>query len=100
MDAEVLFLESSDQAPLDARRFTAAVFGRWGVSDDYLARLVVSELVTNAYLHGSGAIILRLSPAGEGGVPLVEVYDESDRLPTVRPENYAAEDGRGLATIA
>jgi hypothetical protein len=56
--------------------------------------------VTNAYLHGEGVIILRLSPAGEAGLPLVEVYDESDRLPVVLPENHASTSGRGLATIA
>lgn len=43
------------------------------------ARLVVSELVTNATLHGRGRCRLRLS-SGEGTVT-VEVRDDGLRLP-------------------
>ncbi|GAA2426323.1 hypothetical protein GCM10010191_43540 [Actinomadura vinacea] len=95
----VLTLESTDRAPSRARGFTATIFTEWGIRDHYLARLVVSELVTNAYMHGEGVIILRLSVAGDG-LPLVEVYDEGDGLPAVLPENHAATNGRGLPTIA
>ncbi|MFC5745932.1 ATP-binding protein [Actinomadura rugatobispora] len=98
-NAPVLILESTDRAPSQARGFTARIFTEWGIHDHYLARLVVSELITNAHLHGAGAIILRLS-IGADGRPLIEVYDAGDRLPDVLPENHAATGGRGLPTVA
>ncbi|MFB4319482.1 ATP-binding protein [Actinomadura sp. 21ATH] len=95
-----VILEPTDKAARYARAFVAGIFAKWGFPDDYLARLVVSELVTNAYRHGQGAIIVRLSIGVPDGLPLIEVYDAGERLPAVLPENHAATGGRGLPTIA
>ncbi|GAA1898738.1 hypothetical protein GCM10009736_78960 [Actinomadura bangladeshensis] len=46
--ASPLVLEPNDQAPRLARRFVAERFAGWGIEDDYVGRLVVCELVTNA----------------------------------------------------
>lgn len=55
-----LVLDATDQAPRLARRFLAQRFREWGIADDYLGRLVVCELVTNAYLHGEAPIVVRV----------------------------------------
>jgi anti-sigma regulatory factor (Ser/Thr protein kinase) len=48
-------------------------------------KLVVSELVANAIMHGDGAITLKVSLAGDGGVR-IEVYDQgTNDWPLVRP---------------
>ncbi|GAA1894310.1 hypothetical protein GCM10009736_73340 [Actinomadura bangladeshensis] len=47
-ETPTLVLEPDDQAPRLARRFLAERFAEWGISDDYVGRVVVSELVTNA----------------------------------------------------
>ncbi|OEV00011.1 ATP-binding protein [Streptomyces nanshensis] len=61
------------------------------------AQLVVSELVTNATLHGKGRCRLRLS-SGEGTVT-VEVRDDGLRLPRIRRPGAERESGRGIAMV-
>ncbi|MFC5754487.1 ATP-binding protein [Actinomadura rugatobispora] len=97
---ETAVFESSDRAPGEARAFVAATFARWGITEHYMARLVVSELVTNAYRYGEGGIGVRLCLGGQHGLPVVEVYDRGSEMLTLLPENHAAINGRGLATIA
>ncbi|TDC44975.1 hypothetical protein E1281_31850, partial [Actinomadura sp. KC345] len=55
-----LVLDPDSDAPRLARRFLAGRFAEWGIEDDYVGRVVVCELVTNAYLHGKGQIVVRL----------------------------------------
>ncbi|MCH6164009.1 ATP-binding protein [Streptomyces marispadix] len=61
------------------------------------ARLVVSELVTNAALHGQGRCRLRLS--SDDGTVTVEVRDDGLRLPHVRRPGRDSESGRGIAMV-
>ena len=95
-----LVLEPNDQAPRLARGFLAARFAEWGIEDDYVGRLVVCELVTNAYLHGEGPIVVRVLRDERDGLPLIEVWDGGAGRPVVRPQNYAAVSGRGLQFMA
>ncbi|MFD0683650.1 ATP-binding protein [Actinomadura fibrosa] len=97
-DVPMLVLGCTDQAPRLARRFLAARFREWGIVDDYIGRLVVCELVTNAYRHGAGPIVVRLSL--DEGQPCVEVWDAGENHPVVRPQNCAATSGRGLHMLA
>jgi anti-sigma regulatory factor (Ser/Thr protein kinase) len=60
-------------------------------------RIVVSELVTNATVHGRGRCRLRLS-SGEGTVT-VEVRDDGLWLPRMRRPGYEGEGGRGIAMV-
>lgn len=60
-------------------------------------QLLVSELVTNALVHGAGAIGLRVIK----GLSLVcEVYDDGADLPRLRHAEATDESGRGLQLVA
>lgn len=62
------------------------------------AELLVSELVTNAVLHGAGAITLQL-PFDPPGL-VVAVTDTGDRLPVVSaPPPTDQSSGRGLLIV-
>jgi two-component sensor histidine kinase len=72
-----------------------------GLGDDFVGRVVVTELVTNAYKHvGVGRIIVRVLPDVRLNLTVIEVWDEGIALPVVRDESGDAEDGRGLLLMA
>ncbi|RFS84534.1 GAF domain-containing protein [Actinomadura spongiicola] len=60
-------------------------------------QLLVSELVTNALVHGAGAIDLRLI---KGLNLLCEVYDDGADLPRLRHADATDESGRGLQLVS
>lgn len=95
-----LLLDPTDRAPWLARRFLAARFVEWGIEDDYVGRVVVSELVTNAWLHGDGPIVVRVFRGERDGRPVVEVWDAGEGRPVVQPENLGRTSGRGLLLMA
>ncbi|WP_242901179.1 ATP-binding protein [Actinomadura terrae] len=94
-----LVLESTDKAPGLARRFVGDVCAGWGIADDYVARLVVCELVTNSYLHGEGPIVVRVLRDERDGRLVIEVWDGGLGRPEVGSENLASISGRGLALV-
>ncbi|MGH4031089.1 ATP-binding protein [Actinomycetota bacterium Odt1-20B] len=61
------------------------------------AALIVSELVTNAALHGRSPCRLRVEVAD--AYVVVEVYDASPARPRLRPLTAEGESGRGLAMV-
>lgn len=70
--------------------------GRPGaVSDD--AQLLVSELVTNAVVHGRGTVVVRAS-VGAGELR-VEVQDDDPRPAQVRHAGEDDEGGRGISML-
>jgi anti-sigma regulatory factor (Ser/Thr protein kinase) len=67
-----------------ARRFVRACLDRWGLGAQASAlELVVSELVSNAVLHGAGAIQVELRSGG--GQICLQVTDEGDPASPPRP---------------
>jgi anti-sigma regulatory factor (Ser/Thr protein kinase) len=60
--------------------------------------LVVSELVTNAVLHGTGQVQLRLEMVD--GAVSVGVLDGGRAQPRPPGRGHGAESGRGLALVA
>ena len=95
----VLQLNKDLDAPATARRFVAdeaACLPAEVVSD---AELLVSELVTNAVVHGRSAITLRVNvdPPGIG----VAVHDRGEDTVEVTPEPPDPETsgGRGLLIV-
>lgn len=71
-----------------------------GVSTEHVevARLLVSELVTNALQHGSGELTLVVMRDGEG--LRVEVHDGSRVMPVLTESPSLRERGWGLRLVA
>ncbi|SNS86287.1 hypothetical protein SAMN05443665_101120 [Actinomadura meyerae] len=96
-----LVLEPCDEAPAKARRYLSDRFRELGHTDDFVGRLVVTELVTNSYKHvGTGHIVVRVFPDVREPLTVIEVWDESTSLPVVQGERLCAEGGRGLLLLA
>jgi hypothetical protein len=84
-------------SPGRARTCVADFVGAAGCAEQASeAALLVSELVTNAFRHGSGPIELRARWAN--GVLRVEVHDTSVVMPRLREPH--ADGGRGLRIVA
>ncbi|WP_171064290.1 ATP-binding protein [Actinomadura soli] len=99
-ESPALVLEPSERAPGRARRYLAERAREIGVADDYTARVVVTELVTNAYKHvGFGHIVVRVLPDGRDDLFVIEVWDEGEGRPVVRDEDQGATNGRGLLLV-
>ncbi|MFJ8838660.1 ATP-binding protein [Streptomyces sp. NPDC102424] len=106
-----LTLAATPNAVAWARRHTVDVLQRWRFPAEgiEIARLLVSELATNAIQHarpaapsattitesaGPGTIVLRLWPT-DGGV-VISVGDSDPRSPVPRTGDSSATGGRGL----
>ncbi|NVI90459.1 ATP-binding protein [Actinomadura sp. BRA 177] len=96
-EVPILVLDPTEHAPSLARHFLVDCFRDLGVADDYTGRVVVTELVTNAYKHvGTGQIVVRIFEDERDGLVVVEVWDEGDGMPVVKGEDFDAIGGRGL----
>jgi anti-sigma regulatory factor (Ser/Thr protein kinase) len=99
-ERSVRHLFSSDPAEVGrARRMVMAHLEAWGHGDEVEAlTLAVSELVTNALVHGSGPIEVMLT--AEDGTVRVEVADQGGGRPKlVQPEPVLASRGWGLRLV-
>jgi hypothetical protein len=87
-------------APQAARRFVEEALRGWGhsgtVVDD--ARLLLSELVTNAVTHARSPFSVTLR--ARGSALRLAVRDGSPAEPTLRPMAPEADSGRGLQIVA
>lgn len=93
--AQVSRLDAPRAAREQARSFFVGRVPTTALDD---VQLVVSELVTNAMVHGDGAIVLHL--AVEPDHIVVAVADEGDGRPFVRALQGDALGGRGLAMVS
>jgi anti-sigma regulatory factor (Ser/Thr protein kinase) len=104
LNLEALPLEPDPASVRKARAWVRDVLSRLQREDIVgPAELGVSELVTNAILHGTPPITVRVR--GTRDHPRVEIRDASVRPPTVNvemtdPENLLATFGRGLGLVA
>jgi anti-sigma regulatory factor (Ser/Thr protein kinase) len=96
--AELRLAERNTSAAL-ARQFTRTTLARWANSQaaDHVEDvvLVVSELVTNALLHGHGTPVVRLLDSGDR--VRVEVCDDSPLLPV--SHRVTPTSGLGLRVV-
>ncbi|GHF52220.1 anti-sigma regulatory factor (Ser/Thr protein kinase) [Amycolatopsis bartoniae] len=92
-------LPPAPRSPAEARTFVADALRSWDVPGDKAGDIVLaaSELVTNAFEHGSGGIAVRLRLAGDS--LLLEVRDCSPDDPVLRRPQPESVRGRGLALI-
>jgi anti-sigma regulatory factor (Ser/Thr protein kinase) len=80
------------------RRFLSSTLHLWGIAKvDDTARLLVSELLSNAVRHGLGPLALRIRRTARELT--VEVTDHSMRLPQARLAGPDDESGRGLGLV-
>jgi anti-sigma regulatory factor (Ser/Thr protein kinase) len=87
-EVPTLVLDPTVHAPAQARQFLAGCFRDLGIADDYVGRLVVTELVTNSYKHvGIGQIVVRIFEDRHDGLVVVEVQDDGEELPVVKAED-------------
>jgi anti-sigma regulatory factor (Ser/Thr protein kinase) len=92
-----LVVPSVPQSVARIRRHAAACAAAHpGVDLDTLL-LLVSEVATNALVHGSGDVRVRVLAAGDR--LRVEVDDGSGSMPAPREARDDAEGGRGLALV-
>ena len=93
-----LQLHDERHMPRDARRLVREAVGSRlaHLADD--ASTVVTELATNALLHGSlpAELVVRLLP---GETVRLEVFDSSSALPVRARQDQSAMTGRGLALV-
>jgi anti-sigma regulatory factor (Ser/Thr protein kinase) len=95
----MVVLPSDEKAPGTARRMVGEAFARWGLDSD-MARLVTSELVTNAHLHAKGThMIVVRTWLRDDGHAVIEVWDSSEVLPEPGAADWAGESGRGLFMV-
>lgn len=84
---------------LEARRFLEERCREWDCGDLIPgAQLVVSELVTNALLHGGGTCQLRVRCV-DGGLR-IEVHDSGAGTPDLLVADTESESGRGLLIVS
>jgi anti-sigma regulatory factor (Ser/Thr protein kinase) len=92
-------LPASVSAPARARAFAReAVAGRLRAVPLEDVTLVVSELVTNAVLHGLGDVTLAVTMNDDA--VHVEVGDDQPALPDTTARAVDAESGRGLLLVS
>ncbi|MFF4573126.1 ATP-binding protein [Streptomyces sp. NPDC001410] len=86
----------------EARKFAERTLDDWGITDRIDdVRLCVSEVATNALLHGTSGndgILVRLRAADH--LLRVEVLDSSSALPEQRFPDAESDAGRGLLLVA
>jgi anti-sigma regulatory factor (Ser/Thr protein kinase) len=82
-----------------ARRLVEEAVTTWRLPDELGddAALVVTELVSNGADHAKGPLRLTVSRT-ETGV-LIEVFDRSAELPTLRPVEPDSARGRGMIIV-
>jgi anti-sigma regulatory factor (Ser/Thr protein kinase) len=92
-------LPHTPEAPAIARRYIVRWLTREVEPDELdTAKLLVSELVTNAVVHGHGEITLRATLDDDR--LLVDVIDQGRGFErTLRQRDFAGVGGRGLAIV-
>lgn len=97
---ETLTLAPDPAAVRLARHFVEERCHALGLDDDvcHSAVLMVSETVTNAFLHGRSEARIRV--AAGGGRLRVEVADDNSRHPRPVEQDHDALDGRGITIVA
>jgi anti-sigma regulatory factor (Ser/Thr protein kinase) len=81
----------------EARRFITEVLARCDEGVVTVARLLTSELATNALIHAHTSFDVLISE--QEGVIRVAVTDESSEMPAVLSLSRSAQSGRGLLLL-
>src|SRR5690349_9645500 len=90
-------LPSTLDAPALARRLVSDRLAELHPEVAFTVRLLVSELVTNAVVHGAAPLVLRVRMIGP--CLRIEVHDGSTRRPQLLEVSASMEHGRGLRIV-
>lgn len=92
-------LPSQPSAAGAARSFVRDALGEHPVDAGvvHATQLIMSELVTNALLHGAGTLAATVALVGD--VLRVVVEDDGEAQPLIRAASADATSGRGLAIV-
>src|SRR3954470_12105314 len=93
-----LELPANEGAAARARAALRDVAGSLGPDDRWRAELIVTELVTNAVVHGPGGPVELALESGGDGVR-GQVADAGGGIAAVEPGREADEGGRGLDLV-
>jgi anti-sigma regulatory factor (Ser/Thr protein kinase) len=95
-----LALSPEPESVAEARSFLTDALRRWSVPEETesVARLALSELVTNAIVHASTDMVVRVRPDDDG--IWVGVSDQDRSMPVLREPAPDGVGGRGLAIVA
>jgi anti-sigma regulatory factor (Ser/Thr protein kinase) len=96
--AQTWVLPSDLTAASLARRHVEAACAHLPADTLDVARLLVTELVSNAVRHGRGTVLLAVACAGR--TVRVEVQDDSPDLPVMGGGGPLMESGAGLRLVA
>ncbi len=99
--SDPLVLDLTGELPplAEVRRWTADILPDLTEEELTDLRLVVSELVTNAYQHGRYPIQVRLRRSKRPDLVRIEVTDLSSELPVVRRSSVRVTRGRGMLIV-
>lgn len=93
-------LDPTSSSPRQARRFVSDTLASCPDTDLVdAASLLVSELVTNAFLHADSPTMVVIDASGEHAAIRVEVHDDCATAPRLGSFEPYASDGRGLALV-
>src|SRR5213595_2707925 len=95
--SELVLAAEVDAVP-QARRFAAQALADEPVDVVDAAELIITELMTNAALHGRGPVTVRVRAAGPR--VRVEVQDTGPGVPMIPAQSTDAMTGRGLRLVA
>lgn len=90
-------LPAEPQTTARARHALLRTCRAWQIADTSAAELVISELVSNAVMHGRGRVDLRIQDTGDG--LRIEVEDGNPAPPVMRESSRGASGGFGLHII-
>lgn len=97
--SEALVLPPDPRAAREARRLTARLCASAGLVEDLsdIAELLISEVVTNVVVHArsEARVCVTVTP----GQVVVEVGDDDERPPVLRPDDETALGGRGISLL-
>jgi anti-sigma regulatory factor (Ser/Thr protein kinase) len=96
MRASKRFRHDTSSVP-QARRFVTRFLAESGVESQDLAEMMVSELATNCLLHTGSDFTVSLEQRGHR--LRVEVSDQGEGRPVLRPTDPTSVSGRGLRAI-
>ena len=92
---------ATSHGPRAARRVVSALLPVWGLADlQDDAELVVSELVTNAYLHAPGTDSFELELVRRGNGVRIALADGAAVRPVIADLRHRRPNGRGMGIIA